>query len=163
MIVLRIAIGSDHVGFPLKTEIRQYLEQLSIDCVDFGTHSTDRTDYPLYAERVARAVTDGTCDRGILICGTGVGMSIAANKVPGIRAVVCSEPYSAKLSREHNNTNVLCLGARVIGSELAKMVVDAWLNAQYHGGRHQRRLDQIALLERREAIGPALTDCQENC
>jgi len=135
----------------LKNEIKEHLECLSVECVDYGTHSADRTDYPLYAAQVAQAVADGTCDRGILVCGTGVGMSIAANKVHGIRAVVCSEPYSAKLSREHNNTNVLCLGARVVGPELAKMIVDAWLNAQYEGGRHQRRLDQIASLERGEA------------
>src|SRR5215211_6204913 len=119
----RIAIGIDHVGHPLKEEIMKYLDELGYSYQDFGAHSTERTDYPLFAKDVTSAITSNQADLGILICGTGVGMSITANKVKGIRAVVCSEPYSAMLSRQHNNTNVLTLGSRVIGSELARMIV----------------------------------------
>src|SRR5215212_10009912 len=144
---MRIAIGSDHVGHPLKEEIKKYLEELGYSYQDFGTHSTERTDYPLFAKEVTAAVTLQQADLGILICGTGVGMSIAANKVRGIRAVVCSEPYSAMLSRQHNNTNVLALGARVIGSELARMIVKAWLEAEFEGGRHASRVDMISQIE----------------
>jgi len=143
----RIAIGSDHIGYPLKEEIKKYLAELGYACQDFGTDSAERTDYPLFAEQVTAAISAGQADLGILICGTGVGMSIAANKVIGIRAVVCSEPYSAMLSRQHNNTNVLALGARVIGSELARMIVKAWLEATFEGGRHASRVDMISRLE----------------
>jgi ribose 5-phosphate isomerase B len=143
----RIAIGSDHIGYPLKEEIKKYLAELGYACQDFGTDSAERTDYPLFAEQVTAAISAGQADLGILICGTGVGMSIAANKVRGIRAVVCSEPYSAMLSRQHNNTNVLALGARVIGSELARMIVKAWLEATFEGGRHASRVDMISRLE----------------
>ena len=118
-----------------------------MDIIDKGTHSESRTDYPIYAEAVARAVASGEADLGILICGSGIGISIAANKVHGIRAVVCSEPYSAKLSRQHNNTNVLAFGSRVIGAELAKMIVDEWLNAEFEGERHQTRVNMITQLE----------------
>ena len=124
----KIAFGCDHVGIILKDDILAHLRQRGIDVVDKGAWSTERTDYPRYASAVAQAVSAGEVDGGILICGTGVGISIAANKHPGIRAVVCSEPYSAQLSRQHNNTNILAFGARVIGLELAKMIVDAWLN-----------------------------------
>src|SRR5918912_415603 len=123
----RIAIGSDHVRLPLKEEIKTYLDELGYISQDFGAHSAERTDYPLFAREVTSAITSNQADLGILICGTGVGMSITANKVKGIRAVVCSEPYSAMLSRQHNNTNVLALGSRVIGAELARMIVKAWL------------------------------------
>jgi ribose 5-phosphate isomerase B len=115
--------------------------------LDKGTWSPERTDYPRYASAVAQAILTGEAEGGILICGTGVGISITANKYPGIRAVVCSEPYSAQLSRQHNNTNVLAFGARVIGLELAKMIVDAWLGSDYEGGRHQTRIDAITALE----------------
>lgn len=144
---MKVAIGSDHVGIDMKAEIKTHLEELGVQCVDFGTFSRDRTDYPLYAARVGCAVAGKQCDRGILICGTGVGMCIAANKIKGVRAVVCTEPYSAKLSREHNDTNVLALGARVIGVELAKMIVEIWLEAEYQGGRHEDRLRLISRLE----------------
>lgn len=143
----RIAIGSDHVGLPLKEEIKTYLSELGYACQDFGAHSSERTDYPLFAQEVTSAVCSNQADLGILICGTGVGMSITANKVRGIRAVVCSEPYSAMLSRQHNNTNVLALGARVVGSELARMIVKAWLEAEFEGGRHASRLDIISRIE----------------
>jgi ribose 5-phosphate isomerase B len=143
----RIAIGSDHIGYPLKEEIKKYLEELGYSHQDFGTHSSERTDYPLFAKQVTSAVASQQADLGILICGTGVGMSITANKVKGIRAVVCSEPYSAMLSRQHNNTNVLALGARVVGLELARMIVKSWLEAEYEGGRHASRLELISQIE----------------
>ena len=147
----RIAIGSDHIGYPLKEEIKKYLDELGYTYQDFGTLSPERTDYPLYAKEVTSAVSSGSADLGILICGTGVGMSITANKVKGIRAVVCSEPYSALLSRQHNNTNVLALGARVVGSELARMIVKAWLEAEFEGGRHAARLELISQIEAERA------------
>jgi ribose 5-phosphate isomerase B len=143
----RIAIGSDHVGYPLKEEIKKFLEELGFDYQDFGAHSTERTDYPLFAKDVTNAITSKQADAGILICGTGVGMSITANKVKGIRAVVCSEPYSAMLSRQHNNTNVLALGSRVIGPELARMIVKVWVEAEFEGGRHASRLEIISQIE----------------
>jgi ribose 5-phosphate isomerase B len=148
----RIAIGSDHVGHPLKEEIKKYLDELGYTCQDFGAHSTERTDYPLFANEVTSAIISSQADLGILVCGTGVGMSITANKVKGIRAVVCSEPYSAMLSRQHNNTNVLALGSRVIGLELARMIVRAWLDAEFEGGRHASRLEIISQIEAQRAI-----------
>ena len=143
----RIAIGSDHVGLPLKEEIKKYLDELGYPYQDFGTYSNERTDYPLFARDVTSAISSQQADLGILVCGTGVGMSITANKVKGIRAVVCSEPYSALLSRQHNNTNVLTLGSRVVGPEVAKMIVKAWLEARFEGGRHAARLDIISEIE----------------
>lgn len=120
---MKLAIGSDHVGFELKPVIIEYLEELGHEVTDFGPYSSERTDYPIYGKKVAEEVAAGNFDCGILICGTGVGISISANKVKSIRAVVCSEPYSARLSKEHNNTNILAFGSRVVGSELAKMIV----------------------------------------
>lgn len=149
---MKIAMGNDHVAVDMKLHIKQFLEQKGHEVVDFGTNSTDRTDYPIYANRVARAVVSGACDKGIVICGTGVGISIAANKVKGVRAVVCSEPYSAKLSRQHNDTNILAFGARVVGVNLAEMIVEEFLNAEYEGGRHQKRVDLIAAIESGETI-----------
>ncbi|KUO71492.1 MAG: ribose-5-phosphate isomerase [Clostridia bacterium BRH_c25] len=149
---MKIALGSDHVGYAMKMEIVKYLEEKGYECVDFGPYGTERADYPVYALKVANAVASGNIEKGILICGTGVGISIAANKVKGIRAVVCSEPYSASFSRLHNNTNILAFGARVIGIELAKMIVGQWLNTEYEGGRHQNRIDQIAMIERGEQL-----------
>ena len=139
----KIAVGCDHVGLELKADVIDHLKSRGINALDFGTHSDERTDYPLFAKAVAQAVAGGECDGGILICGTGVGISIAANKVKGIRAVVCSEPYSALLSREHNDTNVLAFGSRVVGKNLALMIVDAWLSGEYEGGRHQKRIDML--------------------
>ncbi|HLF75126.1 MAG TPA: ribose 5-phosphate isomerase B [Anaerolineales bacterium] len=143
----QIAIGSDHVGYPLKEEIKTYLSELGYTCQDFGAHSTERTDYPLFARQVTSAVAAQQAEAGILICGTGVGMAITANKVKGIRAVVCSEPYSAMLSRQHNNTNILAFGSRVVGPELARMIVKAWLEAEFEGGRHASRLEIISRIE----------------
>ncbi|WP_306767881.1 ribose 5-phosphate isomerase B [Martelella alba] len=140
---MRIAIGCDHVGFLLKKDIMDYLIAAGCEVIDKGTYSTERTDYPVYGKAVARAVLNKEADLGIVMCGTGVGISIAANKLPGIRAVVCSEPYSAKLSRQHNDTNILAFGSRVVGSDLAKMIVDSWLTAEFEGGRHQRRIDSL--------------------
>ena len=143
---MKIAIGNDHVAVEMKNEITAYLESLGHEVINMGTDSTERCDYPVYGERVARAVAEGRAERGITICGTGVGISLAANRVKGIRAVVCSEPYSAALSRQHNNTNVLSFGARVIGIETAKMIVKCWLDAEFEGGRHAERvrmLDEI--------------------
>ncbi|NIF38756.1 ribose 5-phosphate isomerase B [Enterobacter sp. Tr-810] len=144
----RIAFGCDHVGFILKEEIMAHLNARGVEVVDKGTWSQERTDYPHYASAVAQAIINGEVESGILICGTGVGISITANKFPGIRAVVCSEPYSAQLSRQHNNTNVLAFGSRVVGLELAKMIVDAWLDAAFEGGRHQTRVEAITAIER---------------
>jgi ribose 5-phosphate isomerase B len=144
---MRIAIGSDHVGYPLKEDIKTYLGELGYVYEDFGANSAERTDYPLFAREVTSAISSKQADAGILICGTGVGMAITANKVKGIRAVVCSEPYSAMLSRQHNNTNVLALGSRVVGQELARMIVKAWLDAEFEGGRHASRLEIISEIE----------------
>lgn len=139
----KIAVGCDHVGLELKKHVISHLESRGIDVKDYGTDTAERTDYPVFAKAVADAVVNGKCDGGILICGTGVGISIAANKVRGIRAVVCSEPYSARLSREHNDTNVLAFGSRVVGRDLALMIVDAWLSGKYEGGRHQKRIEML--------------------
>lgn len=144
---MKIAIGSDHVGYELKPTIIEYLKTLGHEVTDFGPNSTERTDYPVYGKKVAEEVASGTFDGGVLICGTGVGISITANKIKGIRAVVCSEPYSAKLSKEHNNTNIVAFGSRVVGSELAKMIVKEWLDATFVGGRHANRVKMIGDIE----------------
>ena len=144
---MKIAIGNDHVALEMKLEIKDYLSSKGYDVIDVGTHTSERCDYPIYGEKVANMVVAKEADCGILICGTGVGISLSANKVNGIRACVCSEPYSAKLSKEHNNTNILAFGARVIGIETAKMIVDMWLDAEFEGGRHQRRIDMITEIE----------------
>ena len=140
---MKIAIGNDHVAVEMKNEIVAYLESLGHTVINYGTNSTERCDYPVYGERVARVVASGAAERGIVICGTGVGISLAANRVRGIRAVVCSEPYSASLSRAHNNTNVLAFGARVVGVELAKLIVKSWLETEFEGGRHAARVQML--------------------
>jgi ribose 5-phosphate isomerase B len=144
---MKIALGNDHTAYGMKCEIREYLAGKGYQISDAGTHNEERTDYPHYGKVVAEMVVKQEADLGILICGTGVGISLAANKVRGIRAVVCSEPYTARLSRQHNNTNILAFGARVVGIELAKMIVDEWLNAVFEGGRHKTRLDMITAIE----------------
>jgi len=144
---MKIAIGSDHVGLELKPVIIDYLKELGHEVEDLGAYSDERTDYPKFSKAVAQSVTSEKNDLGILICGTGVGTSITANKIHGIRSVVCSEPYSARLSKMHNNTNVLSLGSRVVGPELAKMIVKEWLDAEYEGGRHARRVSMISDIE----------------
>lgn len=144
---MKIGIGNDHAAVDMKKEVVAFLEEKGYEVVNFGTDSKDSCHYPEYGRKVAEAVAAKEVDLGILICGTGVGISLAANKVKGIRAVVCSEPYSAKLSRQHNNTNVLAFGARVIGIELAKMIIEEWLDAEFMGGRHQDRIDMIMEIE----------------
>lgn len=147
---MKIGIGNDHVAVEMKQEISAYLEGKGYEIVNYGTDSTERFHYPVSGEAVANAVVSKEVDLGILICGTGVGISLSANKVNGIRAVVCSEPYTAKLSRQHNNTNIVAFGSRVIGIETAKMIVDEWLHAEFEGGRHQRRINMIADIEKRQ-------------
>ena len=142
-----IALGCDHGGYELKQEIIKYLEEHNLEYTDFGCDSLESTDYPIYAKRVAIAVQSGDCDKGILICGTGIGISVAANKVPGVIAAVCSEPYSAKLTKQHNNANIIAFGARVVGVELAKMILDEFFGAEFEGGRHQARVDMIHGIE----------------
>lgn len=144
---LKIAFGSDHVGLELKPTIIEYVKSLGYEVHDFGAYSKERTDYPIFGKKVGEEVANGNYDLGILICGTGVGISLAANKVKGIRACVCSDCYSAKLSRMHNNTNILAFGSRVVGPELAKMIVKNWLEAKFIGGRHQRRIEELAAIE----------------
>jgi ribose 5-phosphate isomerase B len=142
-----IAVGSDHAAFDLKESIIEYLFSKGIETKDFGSNLNEKVEYPLIGESVAKAVAKGEFEKGLLFCGTGVGMSICANKIKGIRAVVCSEPYSAKLSRMHNNTNILSLGARVVGIELAKMIIDIWLETPFEYGRHLERIKMIEKLE----------------
>ena len=149
---MRIAIGNDHTAVALKQHIQTYLEQKGYEIYNVGTDSTQRTDYPVYGQAVAKEVISGRCELGILICGTGIGISLAANKIHGIRAAVCSEPYSARLSRQHNNANIIAFGARVVGESLAEMIVDEFLAAEYEGGRHQKRIDMISALEEGKAI-----------
>jgi ribose 5-phosphate isomerase B len=143
----RIAVGADHAGFHLKEELKRHLADRGVEVVDLGTSGTESVDYPVFAGKVARAVASGTADQGLLVCGSGVGMCIAANKVAGVRAAVVSEPASARLAREHNDANVLCLGGRIVGVELARQILDAWLTASFQGGRHQRRVDLLTQLD----------------
>ncbi len=144
---MKLAIGNDHVAIEMKNEIKAHLESKGIEVIDVGTDSPERFNYPVSGYKVARLVADRKVDGGILICGTGVGISLSANKVHGIRACVCSEPYTARLSKQHNNSNIIAFGARVIGIETAKMIVDEWLAAEYEGGRHQTRIDMLAEIE----------------
>ena len=142
-----IAIGCDHGGLELKNHIVKYLQDKGLELKDFGVHTEDSVDYPDCARPVCEAVQKGEFENGILICGTGIGISIAANKFKGIRAALCSDVYSAKMTKEHNNSNILCLGGRVTGRELAFMIVDAWLGAQFQGGRHAQRIEKIHKIE----------------
>jgi ribose 5-phosphate isomerase B len=148
-----IAFGNDHSAVELKKELIPYIESKGYKVVNLGTDETASVDYPVYGEKVARYVAEGKADFGIAVCGTGLGISLAANKVRGIRACVCSEPYTAKYSRLHNNCNVLCFGARVIGPELAKMIIDEFLGTEFEGGRHARRVDMIMAIERNAGEG----------
>lgn len=149
---MKIAIGNDHVAVEMKREIKEYLEDKGYEVTDVGTNSSERFDYPVSGYKVGKMVASGEADLGILICGTGVGISLAANKVHGVRACVCSDPYTARLSRQHNNSNVLAFGARVIGIELAKMIVDEWLQAEFQGGRHQARIDMLSQIEKTQKL-----------
>lgn len=143
-----IAIGSDHGGFELKGHIIAHLKEQGIEVKDFGTYTEDSVDYPDCAKPVCEAVLSGEYERGILICGTGIGISMAANKFHGIRAALCTNVFSAKMAKEHNNANIICLGGRVTGRELANMIVDTFLEAQFQGGRHQSRIDKIHRIEK---------------
>ena len=147
---MKIGIRNDHAALEMKNQVMEYLEEKGYEVINYGTNTPESCNYPEFGEKVGRAVVSGEVDCGILICGTGVGISLAANKVKGVRAVVCSEPYSAKLSKQHNNTNILAFGARVVGIELAKMIIDEWLGAEFEGGRHQTRVDMIMAIENKD-------------
>lgn len=147
---MKVAIGCDHAGLKMKNEIIPVLEELNINIVDFGTHDEESCDYPDYGEKVSGVVSNGSVDRGILICGTGIGMSIVANKFPGVRAALCHEDYSAKMSRLHNDANMLVLPGRIIDSNTAKDIVKIWLRTDFEGERHQRRLDKIKAIESKQ-------------
>lgn len=144
---MKVAVGCDHGGYQLKQEVIAYLEKKGYEYKDFGTHSTESCDYPDIAEPVARGVAGGEFDKGILICGTGIGIGIAANKVKGIRAALCHDTFSAHASREHNDANVLTMGQRVIGPGLALEIVDIWLHTEFEGGRHAKRVEKIGKIE----------------
>ena len=148
----KIALAADHAGYELKNHLVAYLTEKGYDCVNLGTDTADSVDYPVYANALCEKILSGECEKGIVICGTGIGMSLAANKVPGIRCALCGDPYSAKMTRAHNDANMLALGARVIGVELAKMIVEAFLDTPFEGGRHQTRIDMITALENGKAI-----------
>ena len=152
---MKLAIGNDHAAVEMKKEIMAYLLEKGHEVINVGTDSTESFDYPVAGYKVARMVANKEAEAGIVICGTGVGISLAANKVQGIRACVCSEPYTARMSKMHNNTNILAFGARVIGVEMAKMIVDEWLNTEYAGGRHQRRVDMIEEIEKTQHLKAA--------
>lgn len=144
---MKIAIGCDHAGVTMKNEITPILDSLNIEWEDFGTKDEESVDYPDFGEKVSSAVSEGRVDRGILICGTGIGMSIVANKFPGIRAALCQEDYSAKMSRLHNDANMLVLPGRIIDIATAKGIINAWFTTDFEGGRHQKRLDKITAIE----------------
>jgi ribose 5-phosphate isomerase B len=150
--MIPIGIASDHAAFPLKQFVKSYLEEKGIEYKDYGAYTGESCDYAVFGQKAANAVASGECERGILCCGTGIGISLAANKTKGIRCVVCSDCFSAKMSREHNDCNMLALGARVVGGELARMIVKIWLETEFAGGRHQRRRDQIMAIEAGEDL-----------
>lgn len=149
---MKIGIGSDHGGYNLKNEVIRYLEKNNCEVMDFGTCSAESVDYPDYGLKVAEAVKSGDCDKGIIICGTGLGISMSANKVPGIRAAACTNSFMARMSREHNDANILALGERVVGLDLALDIVDTWLKAEFQGGRHKTRVDKIIEIEKKYSI-----------
>lgn len=144
---MKVAIGSDHGGYELKEFIKEYFDKNNIEYTDYGTNNEDSVDYPEFGHTVANAIKNKECDRGIVICGTGIGISISANKVPSIRCALCSDTYSARMSREHNNANMLALGARVIGKDLALEIVKTWIESEFEGGRHERRVNKISDIE----------------
>ncbi len=146
---MKIAIGNDHTAYDLKLIIAEHIKKKGYEVLDLGTHSSEKCDYPVYGEKVAMAIKNKEADRGILICGTGIGISLAANKVNGIRAAVCSDAYSAKMCRAHNNAQILAFGARVVGVDTAKMLVDEFLNTEFEGGRHENRVKLITEIEER--------------
>jgi len=149
---MRIAIGNDHGAVDMKNHVMAWLKDNGYEVVNFGTDTTESTDYPIYAEKVARAVVSGECDRGILICGTGIGISISANKIHGVRCALCSEPVSASLCRRHNDANIVAMGARTIGPVMAEEIVRTFLTTDFEGGRHARRVEKIMALDRGETV-----------
>lgn len=146
---MKIAIGADHGGFLLKETIKAHLIKNGYEVLDKGTYNSDSVDYPDFSVKVAESILSGEADRGMLMCGTGLGISIAANKIPGIRAALVSECFSAKMSREHNDANILALGGRVTGPDLALEIVDVWLKAEFQGGRHERRVNKVKDIEKK--------------
>jgi len=146
---MKIAIGCDHLGLPLKEEIVAFLRERNVDFQDYGVCSAEKVDYPDIAERVARAVKRGESDRGVLVCGTGIGMAIAANKVPGIRAAVVHDPYSAERSRKSNNAQIMAMGSLIIGPQVARMLVTIWLDSEFQGGESARKVEKISQIEKR--------------
>jgi ribose 5-phosphate isomerase B len=146
---MTIAIGCDHAGVELKKEILSLLDDLHIDDIDYGTNSSESVDYPDFGEKVSEAVSSGKAEKGILICGTGIGMSIVANKFPGVRASLCNELFTAKMSRLHNDANILVIGGRIVGKDLAKEIVRTWVNTSFEGERHSRRIEKISRIEDR--------------
>lgn len=149
---MKIAMGADHAGFNLRNEVKAHLTELGHEVVDAGTGSAERTDYPIWGSRAAHLVASGECDLGIIVCGSGVGISIAANKVPGARCVVCTEPFSAEMARRHNNANMLAMGERFVGVDMAKAIVDAFLAAEFEGGRHAGRVGLFSKIEQGEQL-----------
>jgi len=150
---MKIAIGNDHGAVAFKQHLLEYLVKKGYEVVNFGSDDPDSSDdYPCFAERVAKAVVSGECERGVLICGTGIGISISANKIHGVRCALCSEPVSAALARQHNDANIIAMGARTIGPVMAEGIVDVFLNTEFQGGRHQRRVDKIMMLDRGESV-----------
>ena len=149
---MKIAMACDHGGLELKETIKQHLTERGFEVEDFGTYTKDSCDYPDYARPAAEAVASGACERGILVCTTGIGVSITANKVKGVRCALLSDPVSARLTRQHNDTNMMALGQGFVGPMLALQIVDTWLDTAFEGGRHQRRIDQIAAIERGETL-----------
>ena len=149
-----IALGADHAGWELKEHLKAWLFGRGHQVLDFGTHSPESVDYPDYALQVAEAINAGKAERGVLVCGTGIGIAMAANKVAGIRAAPCADTFTARMSREHNDANVLALGARMTGTEMAVEILEAWLDCAFTGGRHQRRIDKMMAIERRN-LGPS--------
>jgi len=143
-----VALGADHAGFPLKEDLKTWLIARGYDVVDLGTQSAESVDYPDFAVGVGSAITDGKADRGVLVCGTGIGMAMAANKVPGVRAAACTDAFSARMSREHNDANILALGARITARDAAIEILEIWLGAEFAGGRHARRVEKILALDR---------------
>ena len=152
---MKLAIGNDHTAVEMKNEIKAHLESKGIEVINVGTDAHESFNYPISGYKVAKLVASGEVDGGVLICGTGVGISLAANKVRGIRACVCSEPYTARLAKEHNNANIIAFGARVIGIETAKMIVDEWVGAEFEGGRHGTRVDMLTEIEQTQDLKAA--------
>ncbi len=145
--ILKVAIGSDHAGFDYKEIVKEHLEEKGFEVIDKGTYSRESVDYPIFGEAVAQAVASGEADRGIVICGTGIGISISANKVKGIRAALCTNEYMARMARKHNDANILAFGARVLGIDVALGIVDVFFETEFEGGRHERRVNEIKSIE----------------